>query len=110
MWSDVNDYLEKLKADRDKIDKQIKMEEDRISAEKMSAVVKKIEALTAEEKENILSHMRHSCTSCSDEYPCNGYSAYSGTYRCSKCMMMEILNGEHGGMFDFELDVSIIEV
>ena len=30
----MNDYLEQLKADRDKIDKQIKMEEDRISAEK----------------------------------------------------------------------------
>lgn len=106
----MNDYLEQLKADRDKIDKQIKIEEDRISAEKRNAVVEKIEALTDEEKENILSHMSHSCTSCSDEYPCNGYSAYSGTYRCSKCMMMEILNGEHGGRFDFELDVSIIEV
>lgn len=106
----MKDYLEQLKADRDKIDKQIKMEEDRISAEKRSAVVKKIEALTDEEKENILSHMSHSCTSCSDEYPCNGYSEYDGTYRCSKCMMMEILNGEHGGRFDFELDVSIIEV
>lgn len=106
----MKDYLEQLKADRDKIDQQIKMEEDRITAEKRSAVVNKIDALTDEEKENILSHMSHSCTSCSDEYPCNGYSAYSRTYRCSKCMMMEILNGEHGGNFDFELDVSIIEV
>ena len=106
----MTDLLKQLKAEKSDIDSKIRAEEDRIIAEKENAVLKRLDALTEEEKEFILSHLDHSCTSCSDENPCNGYSSYNGTYRCSKCMLIEIFNRAHGGTFDFDFDVTITRV
>lgn len=50
-------------------------------------------------------------TSCSDEHPCNGfYSASDGGFRCRKCALIEILNGEYSGIYDFNVTVDISKV
>lgn len=102
--------LEALRKQQQEIEAQIKEEEDAERRKREETVIKKIEALTPTEKEMILSLMKHDRTSCSDEFPRNGYSDYGGKYRCRKCMLMEILNGEHGGRFDFDISVDINEV
>lgn len=38
----------------------------------------------------------------------NGTAPYGA--RCKKCHLIEILNGEWGGKFDFSFDVNIWEV
>lgn len=102
--------LEELRKQQQEIEAQIKAAEDEERRKREVAVIKKIEALTTTEKEVILSLMEHDRTSCSDEHPSNGYSYYGEKYRCRKCMLMEILNGEHGGRFDFDISVDINEV
>lgn len=96
-----------LEAQQKKLDTEIKkMKEDekRLREEQVHA---KIEALTPEQKTALLSLIKHDRSSCSDADPCNGYSYATDNYRCRKCMLMEILNGEHGGMFDFDITVDI---
>lgn len=103
--------LEELRKQKQEIEAQIKDAEDEEQREREENVIKKIEAITLDKKEAILSIMEHDRTSCSDENPCNGwYSSYYDGYRCRKCMLMEILNGEHGGRFDFNISVDINEV
>ena len=93
-----------------KLDKEIaKAEEDELM-KAQRAVSKKIEEMTEEDKQFILDHMKHECNSCTDGFSENGYNWSRGNWRCRKCMMMEIFNGEHGGKFDFELTVDIHEV
>ena len=75
-----------------------------------ATVEQKIEDMTDEEKESILSRLEHSCNSCVEGESRNGYSWYTERWDCPKCMMMEILNGEHGGRFDFKFTVDIFEV
>ena len=100
--------LQKLKEERKKLDALIAEEEEKQLNIKRTAVKNKIYSYSEEEKKFMLSLVRHSCSSCSDESPYNGYC--NGKYRCSKCMLMEILNGEHDGDFDFHFDVFIEKV
>lgn len=102
--------LEELRKMRSSIDGQIKEEEERVLREKETAVLDKIHALSDEQIFTMLSFLQHSRSSCSDENPCNGLSYSSGGWRCNKCMLMEILRGEHGGSYDFHLDVTISKV
>ena len=102
--------LEDLKRQKEELEAQIKAVEEEEQRAKEKAVLDKIKAITPEKKEMILGLMEHDRTSCSDENPCNGYSYYNNRYRCRKCMLMEILNGEHGGRFDFDIVVEIGEV
>lgn len=61
-----------------------------------------------ENKDFVLSLFNHSRTSCSDENVCNGM--YEGSYRCPKCALIEILNGEHGYNYEPVFSVNIISV
>jgi hypothetical protein len=63
-----------------------------------------------EEKEKILSILEHEYASCRKGYSDNGYDSYRRRWNCRKCMMEEILNGEHCGRFDFKFTVEIFEV
>ena len=102
--------LDDLTKQKEELEAQIKAVEEEEPRAKEKAVLDKIKAITPEKKEMILGLMEHDRTSCSDENPCNGYSYYNDRYRCRKCMLMEILNGEHGGRFDFDIAVEIREV
>lgn len=102
--------LDDLRKQKEELEAQIKAVEEEEQRAKEKAVLDKIKAITPEKKEMILGLMEHDRTSCSDENPCNGYSYYNDRYRCRKCMLMEILNGEHGGRFDFDIAVEIREV
>ena len=102
--------LDDLRKQKEELEAQIKAVEEEEQRAKEKAVLDKIKAITPEKKEMILGLMEHDRTSCSDENPCNGYSYYNNRYRCRKCMLMEILNGEHGGRFDFDIVVEIGEV
>lgn len=102
--------LDNLRKQKDELEAQIKAAEEEEQRAREKEVLDKIEAMTPEKKAMILTHMKHDRTSCSDENPCNGYSYYNNRYRCRKCMLMEILNEEHGGRFDFDIVVEIREV
>ncbi len=99
--------LEELKKQRLELDKQIKTAEEKERQQRGFRVIQKIENITDEDKRLLLSMMQHDRTSCSDEHPCNGYSYSNERFRCRKCMLMEILNGEHGGEFDFAIVADI---
>lgn len=99
---DLYEKLNKIKAEKEEIRHQ-KIEE------KKKEVEKKLDYLR-EHKDFILSLIEHSRTSCSDEYPCNGYDYDKGYARCNKCCLIEILNGEWGNKIDVEFDVSFIDI
>ena len=75
-----------------------------------ASVEQKIEDMTDDEKGSILSRLEHKFENCTNGISQNGYSYHRNNWDCPKCMMMEILNGEHGGRFDFKLTVDIFEV
>jgi hypothetical protein len=59
----------------------------------------------------ILSLFDHSRTSCSDKNVSNGFMHSVGYARCSKCHLIEILNGHYdAGEFDISFDVTITKV
>ena len=105
--SSVIDNLRKKKAD---IEAQLREAEEKELQEKQDAVSAKIDALSEEQKEFILSLMEHDRTSCSDTHPGNGFCYSDERWRCRKCMLMEIFNHEHGGCFDFHFTVEIDKV
>lgn len=102
--------LQEMKVERDKLNKEIKELEEKELLGRQRVVSNKIASMTDEEKQFILGHMEHGRMSCSDENPCNGYYDDEHKWRCIKCMLMEILNGEHGGRFDFKISADILEV
>lgn len=109
--------LDELRKQKEKLDKQQADLEKQIEAirketirERMQRVSSKLADMTDEKKKLILSLMEHDRTSCSDESPCNGYSEYEDHFRCTKCMLMEIFNGEWGGQFDFKITAEIEDV
>lgn len=112
--------LSELRERRRQIDEEAKQLDQEIAKAKEQALIverervaNKLEAMTDEEKELILKHMRHSRTSCSDDNACNGlYSTRDGQadWRCDKCMLIEMFNGEHWGNYDFKLTVDITRV
>lgn len=101
-----------LEAQQKQLDKEIEQAKVIELKRAQNAVSKKIEDMTDKEKKFILDHIDHNAPDCSDYNPCNGfnYSIGGPSWRCKKCMLMEIFNGEHDGMFDFELTVDINEV
>lgn len=96
--------LKELEELRKEIDTKIAEEKEKIAQEKRDATTAKIDSFTEEQKEFLLSLIEHDRTSCSDTNVSNGlYSSRDGGWRCRKCMLIEVLNGEHGGEFDFSL-------
>lgn len=102
--------LQEMKKQKEILEKQIIQQEELERSERQNAVISKIEKMTDEEKNILLNLVKHDRTSCSDEYPSNGYGSASYGARCNKCFLIEILNGEHGGRFDFSIDLNIWEV
>lgn len=92
------------------IEKAIKTERERLSAVKRKEVSTKLDTMSEDEKNTILGFLKHDCSSCSDSNPCNGYVNSQYEPRCTKCHLIEIFNGEHGGEFDFHFYVSITRV
>lgn len=102
----------KLDQERLELDKQIQLAEEEILARKRADVEQKLENLTDEKKEFILSLLQHDRSSCSDDHVANGrWTTRDGSgWRCRKCMLIEMFDGQHGGEFDFEFEVNINEV
>ncbi len=102
--------IDELRKAKEAIEAELREAEEKEQQRKEDAVIAKIDALTEEQKEFILSLMDHERTSCSDSDPCNGYSYTNERFRCRKCMLMEILNHGHGGCYDFKFTVDIDKV
>lgn len=102
--------LSELKEQRDKLNKAIQEQEEAERRARENDVLDKINNMSEEEKRVVLSFMSHDRTSCDDNHIANGYSSSDNSWRCRKCMFMEILNGYHGGRFDFNISVDIWEV
>lgn len=107
--------LDELKEKRKKLEKEKLILDEEISKieqeEQQKAedlVFDKINGIPESDKQILLKYLHH-VGYCTDENPCNGFSSYSEEYRCPKCMMIEIFNGEHGGRYDFGFDVSIFK-
>lgn len=107
---DLRERRRKMEEDKKKLDKEIAEAEAKALSDAQAEVERKIESLSEEEKERILSNMKHECGSCVEGFTENGYDYHRGYWRCRKCMMMEILDGQHGGKFDFEFTVDISKV
>lgn len=107
---ELRELKRKNEEERKKLEKEIAEAEAKALADAQYKVEQKIESMTNEEKERILSSMKHECNSCIEGFTENGYSYHRGYWKCRKCMMMEILDGRHGGEFDFEFTVEIHKV
>ena len=103
---------EELDKSREDLIKQIEVARHEVLLQKQKKAAEKIEALTDEQKKFILSMMTHDRTSCDDDHVHNGrWTSGSGDgFRCRKCMLMEMFDGEHEGIYDFELSVDIFKV
>lgn len=108
--AELREQRRKMDEDKKKLDKEIAEVEAQELADAQRKVEQKIESMSNEEKERILASMKHECGSCIEGVSQNGYSYHRGNWRCRKCMMMEILDGQHGGEFDFEFTVDISRV
>lgn len=89
------------------LEEEIQKAEEEARTKAESAVEDKLMTMSAADKLLLLSHITHDRSSCSDENPCNGYSYANNKWYCRKCMLMQILDGDHGGKFDFDIDVTI---
>lgn len=89
------------------LEEEIQKAEAEARTKAESAVENKLMSMSATEKLWLLSHLMHDRSSCSDENPCNGYSYANNRWYCRKCMLMQMLDGDHGGKFDFDIDVTI---
>ena len=108
--AELREKRRKLADEQKALEKEYAQAYERELCKARAAVEQKIEDMSDEEKEAILSHMEHTRSSCDDHVAPNGYSSHRERWDCPKCMMIEILNGEHGGRFDFRLAVEIFEV
>ena len=112
--SELREKKRLMEEERKKLDKEIANAEAEELVNARAIVAKKIADMSDEEKRWLIDHTEHSRSSCSDDNIANGFwtACYKdkGSWRCPKCMMMEILNGEHGGRFDFKLTIEIFEV
>ena len=110
-YEELQKKYEATVAQRDAYAKEAEDLRQQFLAAKQRDVLDRILNMSDEEKKYIIAHTEHTRSTCSDENPCNGlFSASNGGYRCPKCMLMEILNGEHGGKYDFHLHFDIYEV
>lgn len=108
--ADLREQRRKMEEERKKLDKEIERAETEALYAARDKVNQKIESMTDEEKEQILSMLEHEHPSCGRGYCENGYDSYRKHWNCRKCMMQEIFNGEHYGNFDFKFTVDIFEV
>lgn len=102
--------IKELREQKEELEKQIKEAEERELSQKQQIVLEKINNLSNEDREFILKFIEHDRTSCSDDHVNNGYGSADYGARCRKCHLIEILNGKHGGEFDFSFDVNIWKV
>ena len=110
-YEELQKKYEETVAQRDAYAKEAEELKQQFLAAKQRDVLDRILNMSEEEKRYIIAHTEHSRSTCSDSNPCNGlFSASNGGYRCPKCMLMEILDGEHGGKYDFQLHFDIYEV
>lgn len=99
---DLYEKINKIRSEREEILQQELEEKKRI-------VAKKIQYMR-DNKNIILSLLKHNRTSCNDENPFNGFQTDKGYAKCNKCFLIEILNGEYGdGEFDVDFSINITE-
>ena len=108
--AELREKQRKMAEEQKQLEKEIKKAYEDELYKARAAVEQKIEDMTDEEKESILSKLEHTHSNCCNGVAQNGYSWSRNRWDCPKCMMMEILNGEHGGRFDFKFSVDIFEV
>lgn len=104
----LNEEKKKLESQRLELSEKIGSLQDKIGELKRKEVITKIESYSPEQKDFILSLLKHNHKG--EEYSCDyGYSYYKEYWGCPKCMLTEIFNGEHGGDFDFQFEVEIFK-
>lgn len=112
--AELREKQRKMEEEQKKLAKEIANAEAEELYKAREVVAKRIEDMSDEEKQWLIDHTEHSRSSCSDEYIANGLWSTShndkGSWRCPKCMLMEILRGDHGGKYDFAISVDIFEV
>jgi hypothetical protein len=109
--NELREQKRRMEEEQKKLDAEIKKAEAEELVKARENVATRIENMSQEEKQWLIDHTEHACSSCSDNNVANGlYSAHNGKWRCPKCMLMEILSGEHGGKYDFAISVDIYEV
>lgn len=106
---ELKDEEKALKEKLAKIQEEQREIKEQELSEKKEQVAKKIQYMR-DNREVVLSLLKHDRTSCSDENPCNGlYSSDNGP-RCQKCFLIEILNGDYiDGEYDIDFSVNIFE-
>lgn len=96
--------LDELEKERKQIEYQIAEIKQAECENSRKRVFAKISSLTKEQKELILSFVDHDREDCSDDNVINGYGSYYGdSWKCGKCMLIEILQGKHGYKYGFKL-------
>ena len=109
--AELREQRRKIDEEKKKLDKQIEEAEAEALATARFAVEDKINKMSNKEKQYILNLIDHDRSSCGEIYNSdNGWSWSANKWYCRKCMLEEILNGEHGGRFDFKISVDIFEV
>ena len=105
--------LEELIRERKELDAQISKVKEIKIRENMVKVSEKLNSITDEQKDFLLSLIKHDRTSCDDSYVANGLSfgrdgdeegVPQWRWSCRKCMLIEVLNGEHGASYDFSIE------
>lgn len=103
--------LEELEKEKKEIEEKISKIKEEKFAGRRRRVSEKLSSLTEDQKNFLLSLIDHDRSSCSDENIANGlYSSSNGRWRCRKCMLIEVLNGEHGADYDFTFSVDFEEL
>lgn len=104
----LNEEKSKLESKRLELSEKIESLQEKIGELKRKEVITKIDSYSQEQKDFILSLLRHNHRG--EKYSCDyGYSYYKEYWGCPKCMLIEIFNGEHGGDFDFSFSVEIFK-
>ena len=105
----MDKVLQELIEKRKILDKEISDKKEHLLHEERERAEKKREAIP---EEYLLQCMQHDRTSCSDEQPGNAYFDSAGNYkiRCRKCAFIQLLNGELGNNFDFNISVDVFPV
>lgn len=88
--------LEELIEQKKKLEAQIDEEKGKLIYKRMGESIAYRKSITPEIAQWLLDHTHHTCCSCSDENPCNGFFEYEpGNCRCTKCALMEYLDEDY---------------
>ena len=114
--STVNSELDNVEKELKRLNEQtaaLEYQKSQLEKEKLYFKLvenaRKLEKLV-ENKDFVLSLVQHSRTSCSDSDPCNGIVESTGSYRCPRCALIEILNGCFKDEYAVDFDVTITKV